>query len=97
MTLTLDKNDVFRYVVGNTTVHPIEALIDWGDSYEVMNFGVFDHSNSLMHEQDSTYTTACLSIDILKNKIKNLSRQQLELECEKLCTNSFNLVLKNEG
>jgi hypothetical protein len=95
--LTLDKNDVFRYVVGNTSIHPIEALIDFDNRYEVMNFGVFDHSNSQLYTQDGTYTTACMSVDFLKSSVQNLSRDQIELECEKICIDSFNLVLDNEG
>lgn len=81
MTIQVDSNDLFRYVVGNTLRDPIEACIDSENRYEVFDAGIFDHTTKQILTQDRYFTDFCTAVSNLKNTASQLSREELSLRC----------------
>ena len=81
MTIQVDSNDLFRYVVGNTLRDPIEACIDSENRYEVFDAGIFDHTTKQILTQDRYFTDFCAAVSNLKNTASQLSREELSLRC----------------
>jgi hypothetical protein len=88
-----DKNDIFRYVVGNTLRHPIECCIDFEDRYEVFDFGIYDHFLKKTFEQNSSYKTFCSSVSSLKSSAPNLKGEEVQSLCENLSKSVLDVVI----
>lgn len=95
MTLLLNVNDVFRYVVGNTSIHPIEALIDF-NRYEVMDFGLFDHATKTLINQTECFKALASQVSELRASAKNFDRENLVAKCESLCYTSVEIDLDSD-
>ena len=84
MTIQVDFNDLFRYVVGNTLRDPIEACIDSENRYEVFDSGIFDHTAKQILAQDRYFFDFCTAVSNLKSIASQLSREELSLRCRDL-------------
>lgn len=85
MKIKIDSNDVFRYVVGNTSRDPIESCIDFDNRYEVMDFGIFDHARKQMLEQGKSFLDFSSGVSSLRSSYASFDRDSLISKCESLC------------
>lgn len=84
MKIKINSNDVFRYVVGNTSKDPIESCIDFNNRYEVMDFGIFDHITKEILVQNSSFVDFCQAVSNLRNRSSQLSTEEIFLHCKNL-------------
>lgn len=85
MKIKINSNDVFRYVVGNTSKDPIESCIDFDNRYEVMDFGIFDHAKKVLIKQGEGFNKFSSSVSSLRSSYSSFDRETLISKCESLC------------
>jgi hypothetical protein len=78
----IDPNDIFRYVVGNTTVDPIEAQIN--KRYEVFDEFLYDHESKTRIAQSKDFVDFSKKISDLRKMSASLARQFIVDRCEEL-------------
>jgi len=78
----IDPNDIFRYVVGNTTIDPIEAQIN--KRYEVFDEFIYDHESKTKINQSKDFVNFSKKISNLRKMSESLARQFIVDRCEEL-------------
>ena len=83
MEIKVKKEDIFDYVVGNTSYDPIEKIID-PTRYEVFDCGIYDNVTKRGLEQGEDYAYFSSQITNLKKSVKNMARKEIDQLCLEL-------------
>lgn len=84
MKISTDQNDIFRYVVGNTSIDPIEHQLDSGGRYEVFDEVIYDHRSKVFLPQNHLFKTFSKEVSLLRAKVKNMDKNDIIQECIRL-------------
>lgn len=95
MKIIVDANDIFRYVVGNTTVDPIEALIDFENQYEVFEEIIYDHRGKRFLPQPETFKIFSKAISQLRANSSSMKREDILNQCSELAKFNIDVDLGN--
>lgn len=87
------QNDIFDYVVGNTTIDPIKRQIDFENRYEVFDDCIYDHLCRKIIGQPNSFCTFSKSVSNLKKMAGFVKREILIEECKKLEDMEIDVVL----
>lgn len=80
----IDANDIFRYVVGNTTIDPIEAQINFNHRYEVLDELIYDHESRKTIPQTGNFVVFSKKVSNLRKMSPSLARDYIIARCEEL-------------
>jgi hypothetical protein len=83
MEIKVTKEDIFNYVVGNTSYDPIEKEID-SDRYEVFDCGIYDHFEKIMLDQEQEYYYFAAQISKLRKSASQMQRKEIDQMCLEL-------------
>jgi hypothetical protein len=81
MEISVNSNDIFRFAVGNTIVHPIESHIDFKNRYEVFSAGIYDLHSKCFLPQSELYKSLYSAIEDLKAESKTLNSSEINAQC----------------
>lgn len=81
--IKIERNDIFDYVVGNTTYDPIERCID-PTIYEVFDETIFNNQTKQFVIQDTQYCDFCKQVSLLRSNAKNMNPSEIVKLCEEL-------------
>lgn len=84
MIIKVDQNDIFDYVVGNTTIDPIERQIDFENRYEVFDDCIYDHLCRKIIGQKESFCKFSKTVSNLRKSANFMKREVVIKECEKL-------------
>lgn len=77
------KEDIFNYVVGNSTYDPIEKNID-PTIYEVFDCGIYDNNKKAFVKQDEQYGYYCSQMTQLRKLSKSMDYSEVIKLCEEI-------------
>lgn len=81
--IKVKKEDIFDYVVGNSSYDPIERCIDC-KSYEVFDEFIYNNQNKETIEQDEEFNIFSKQVSMLRSKSKDMSGDEILRICEEL-------------
>ena len=81
--ISVKKEDIFLFVVGNSMFDPIERSIG-SDRYEVFDNFIYDNETDRKYNQDETYGKFGWELTKLKNNAPKMSRDEIARLCEEL-------------
>ena len=81
--ISVDKNDIFNYVVDNSSYDPIEKCIDC-KSYEVFDEFIYNNETKETIEQDEDFIIFSRQVSLLRSKSSNMSGGEILRVCEEL-------------
>ena len=84
MIIKVDQNDIFDYVVGNTTIDPIERQIDFENRYEVFDDCIYDHLRRVIISQQESFCKFSKSVSNLRRSANFMKREAVVEQCKKL-------------
>lgn len=93
MKINVDVNDIFRYVVGNTNVDPIEAQIDFDDRYEVFDETIYDHHRKEFLPQSESFKVFSKEVSKLRATSNTMNRESILDECSRLAKSAIDIDL----
>ncbi len=93
MNIKVDRNDIFDYVVGNTTVDPIERQIDFENRYEVFDEFIYDNVNRRVINQNKSYCQFSKQVSNLRKMVSLMKREAIIKECAKLGEMDIEVIL----
>lgn len=93
MKISIDENDLFRYVVGNTVIDPIEAQVDFENRYEVFDFVIYDHHRKRFIEQPETFKIFSQQVSKLRSVSKSMDTSFILEECSRLSKSVIDINL----
>lgn len=94
MQITINQNDIFEYVVGNSQYDAIEKIID-PVRYEIFDCGIYDHLSKKMLKQSKEYEIYCAYVTNLRKRTKEMKLAeivQLCLEIAEIAPTEINLL-----
>lgn len=83
VSIKIDRNDIFDYVIGNTNYDPIERCID-PTVYEVFDTAIYNHNTKQTFPQDEVYVNFSTQVSKLRSNAKNMETQEILRICEEL-------------
>ena len=83
MKIKVKKEDIFNYVVGNSSYDPIEKIID-PTRYEVFDCGIYDHIEKVMIEQEEDYNYFAFQVSHLRKSASKMQRKEIDQICLEL-------------
>lgn len=95
MKINTDENDIFRYVVGNTSIDPIEYQIDIEGRYEVFDEVVYDHRKKVFIPQSDSFKIFSKEVSLLRSKSKLMEKAEIIKECRRLSAIEIDIELNN--
>lgn len=84
MKISVDYNDIFRYVVGMTSKDPIEVQIDFENRYEVFDESIYDYKSKSLISQPETFLIFSKAVSNLRKRSSSMNRQDIIDECLRL-------------
>lgn len=81
--ISICKEDIFNYVVGNSTYDPIEKNID-PTIYEVFDCGIYDNNKKRLVKQDKQYEYYCSQMTQLRKLSKSMEPDEIIRLCEEI-------------
>lgn len=81
--ISVNKDDIFNYVVGNSSYDPIEKCIDC-KSYEVFDEFIYNNVTKETIEQDEDFVVFSRQVSLLRVKAQNMSGDEIARICEEL-------------
>jgi len=81
--ISVDRNDIFHYVVGTSFYDPIEKCID-STFYEVFDEFVYNNQTKEVIQQEEDYKNFCKQVSLLKTKAKEMKYEEIIRLCEEL-------------
>lgn len=84
MIVKVDQNDIFDYVVGNTTIDPIERQIDFENRYEVFDDCIYDHMCRKIISQQESFCKFSKAVSNLRRSASFMKPDIIVKECRKL-------------
>lgn len=93
MKISIKKEDIFDYVVGNSNYDAIEKIIDPA-LYEVFDCGIYDHGEKKMIYQSKEYEVYCAFVSNLRKNAKEMAPSEIHklcLEIEEIAPTEINL------
>ena len=81
--ISVNKDDIFNYVVGNSSYDPIEKCIDC-KSYEVFDEFIYNNVTKETIEQDEDFVVFSRQVSQLRVKAQNMSGDEISRICEEL-------------
>lgn len=85
MKIKIKKEDIFDYVVGNSSYDAIEKQID-PTRYEVFDCGIYDNNTKTIVDQDEVYVQYCKHVSNLRANARadKMSYQEIERICQEI-------------
>ena len=83
MDIKIRYEDIFDYVVGNTTYDPIERQVD-PERYEVYDHAIYDHYLKESVPQSEAYYNYTYHLRKLKEKVGNMSSSEVQRICKEI-------------
>lgn len=83
VSIHVNRNDIFAYVVGNSNYDPIECCID-PTLFEVFEEFIYDSRNKKQIPQNEEYTSFCKQVSSLRKNAKNMHPSEILRICEEL-------------
>ena len=81
--IQVDRNDIFNYVVSNSSYDPIERCIDC-QSYEVFDEFIYNNETKETIEQEEVYNIFCKQVSVLRSKASKMKPEEIIRICEEL-------------
>lgn len=81
--IKININDIFEYVVGNTSYDPIEKHID-PTRFEIFDTCIYDNQLKISIEQDDKYKYFCSEVTKLRAISKEMDPREIKLLCDEL-------------
>lgn len=81
--ISVNRNDIFNYVVGNSSYDPIEKCIDC-KSYEVFDEFIYNNKTKETIEQDEDFVIFSRQVSLLRSKSNNMNGAEILRVCEEL-------------
>jgi hypothetical protein len=83
MDIKVTKEDIFNYIVGNTSYDPIEKIID-PTRYEVFDCGIYDHFKKVTIKQKEDYNYFTSQVSNLRKSVSKMQRKEIDQICLEL-------------
>ena len=83
MIVDLSSEDIFQYVVGDTTFHPLETKVD-PTVHEIMPEFIYNHKSKKQLTQNEDYVKFCGFLEGLKQNAPKMHRREIKSICEEL-------------
>ena len=83
MNIEIQYEDIFNYVVGNTTYDPIERQVD-PQRYEVYDYAIYDHYLKESIPQSEEYYNYTDHLRKLKGKAPNMDNSEIKRICKEI-------------
>jgi len=81
--IQVDRNDIFNYVVSNSSYDPIERCIDC-QSYEVFDEFIYNNQTKETIEQDEDFVIFSKQVSLLRSKAPKMHGDEIKRICEEL-------------
>lgn len=83
VSIRVNRNDIFDYVVGNCNYDPIERCID-PTLFEIFDEVIYDFRNKKSIPQNEEYVSFCKQVSSLRKNAKNMDPKEILRICEEL-------------
>jgi hypothetical protein len=81
--IKISTNDIFDYVVGNSSYDPIERCID-PTRFEVFDVTIYDNQNKLSLKQDEKFLFFSSEVSKLRSISKEMDPREIQSLCNEL-------------
>lgn len=81
--IQVSRNDIFNYIVGNSSYDPIERCIDC-KSYEVFDEFIYNNQTKETIEQEEDFIIFSKQVSLLRSKASKMKGEEIIKICEEL-------------